>query len=204
MMRTLFYIVLGYLSGSVLYARVFSEWLGKDGLLVKSKDGNPGTANAFQYGGFWCGVCTLLGDVLKGFFPVWLFFRGVEYVPTPALIFVLAAPVLGHSYPIFYHFRGGKGIAVTFGCLLGLMPLWQPFAFLVGAFLLFSLIVRVTPHFHRTIVSYLFTLICLFLSSQPPEVAIAFLLITCVVCLRLHASTEPREAIQIRLFSRTK
>ena len=88
MIRMIEYMILGYLSGSVLYARVFSRLLGKDNIYDRSKDRNPGTANAFTYGGFWCGAGTLLGDLIKGFVPVWLYLRGASGSPTLALALV--------------------------------------------------------------------------------------------------------------------
>ena len=200
MIRMIEYMILGYLSGSVLYARVFSRLLGKDHIYDRSKDRNPGTANAFTYGGFWCGLGTLLGDLLKGAVPVWLYLRGASGAPTLALALVVAAPGFGHAFPVFYRFQGGKGIAVTFGCLLGLLPVWQPLALFIGAFLLFSLVIRITPHFQRTIFSYLLTLICMLLTKQRPEIILGFLLITAIVCLRMHMSKEPRESMLVRLF----
>ena len=200
MIRMIEYMILGYLSGSVLYARVFSRLLGKDHIYDRSKDRNPGTANAFTYGGFWCGLGTLLGDLLKGAVPVWLYLRGASSSPSLALALVAAAPVFGHAFPVFYRFQGGKGIAATFGCLLGLLPVWQPLALFIGAFLLFSLVIRITPHFQRTIFSYLLTLICMLLTKQRPEIILGFLLITAIVCLRMHMSKEPRESMLVRLF----
>ena len=200
MIRMIEYMILGYLSGSVLYARVFSRLLGKDNIYDRSKDRNPGTANAFTYGGFWCGLGTLLGDLLKGAVPVWLYLRGASSSPSLALALVAAAPVFGHAFPVFYRFQGGKGIAATFGCLLGLLPVWQPLALFIGAFLLFSLVIRITPHFQRTIFSYLLTLICMLLTKQRPEIILGFLLITAIVCLRMHMSKEPRESMLVRLF----
>ena len=200
MIRMIEYMILGYLSGSVLYARVFSSLLGKDNIYEQSKDCNPGTANAFTYGGFWCGLGTLLGDLLKGAVPVWLYLRGASSSPSLALALVAAAPVFGHAFPVFYRFQGGKGIAASFGCLLGLLPVWQPLALFIGAFLLFSLVIRITPHFQRTIFSYLLTLICMLLTKQRPEIILGFLLITAIVCLRMHVSKEPRESMLVRLF----
>lgn len=200
MTRVLFFAIFGYLSGSVLFARVISGLMGKD-ILSGSKDENPGASNAFQYGGFLCGLGTLLGDLLKGFFPVWLFLLGPEAPASPplALSLVAAAPVLGHAFPVYYGFQGGKGIAVSFGCLLGLLPCWEPLACFVGCFLFFSLVVRITPHFQRTIAAYLSALICLVLTRQSSGIILGFFLIACVVCLRLHKSKEPREAMQIQL-----
>ena len=95
MNRYLMYVIAGYLSGSVLYARVFLQLFGKADEYRQSKDENPGTANAFAYGGFACGVLTLAGDMLKGFLPVWLFLHSGEDITPVTLALVLLAPVLG-------------------------------------------------------------------------------------------------------------
>ena len=50
------YALIGYLSGSVLYAEVFCGIFGRKNAIEQSRDANPGTANAFLYGGFWCGI----------------------------------------------------------------------------------------------------------------------------------------------------
>ena len=59
MVRALLFILLGYLSGSVLYAKIWGKLLCGTDITKGSTDGNPGTANAFIQGGFWCGVLTL-------------------------------------------------------------------------------------------------------------------------------------------------
>lgn len=198
MTRALFFTAWGYLSGSVLFALVWARLLGKE-ILPESKDANPGTTNAFRYGGLLCGMGTLVGDLLKGFLPVWLFLNGPGKGGAPILALVLAAPVVGHAFPVYHGFRGGKGIAVTFGVLLALLPNWQPFAIFAGAFIFFSLVIKVTPHFQRTIFSYLAALACFALAAQPRQTVLGFFLICCVVGLRLHMSKEPREAMQIQL-----
>ena len=166
----------------------------------KSEDGNPGTVNAFRYGGFWCGLITLCGDLLKGFIPVFLFAstHEEEIFFMPGAL-VLAAPVLGHAFPLFHRFRGGKGIAVSFGCLLGLMPFWRPFAILAGFFLLFSLIVVITPNFQRTLVTFLCSAFTMFLRFGVCGISLGFLFMTCIVCLRLHMSRELRMKMKIAL-----
>ena len=158
------YALFGYICGSILFARVAATLFYQDREYEKSEDGNPGTVNAFRYGGFWCGLITLCGDLLKGFIPVFLFAstHEEEIFFMPGAL-VLAAPVLGHAFPLFHRFRGGKGIAVSFGCLLGLMPFWRPFAILAGFFLLFSLIVVITPNFQRTLVTFLCSAFTMFL-----------------------------------------
>lgn len=199
MNRYLFYVIAGYLSGSVLFARVACSLLGLEGVIEQSKDGNPGVANAFTYGGFTCGALTLAGDLLKGLLPVGLYVRSGETITAATLALVLAAPVVGHAFPCFYGFRGGKGIAVSFGCLLGLAPLWTPVLLFAGCFIFFSVVICVTPHFQRTIVTYAVTLLLLVLTHQPNGVVYGFALICTVVGTRLHMSREPREPMQVRL-----
>lgn len=194
MLTPLLFILGGYLCGSVLFARLAVTLFGKTAILSESRDANPGTANAFQYGGFWCGVLVLCGDVAKGFLPVQLCLAYADlFDPFPLLLpLALAAPVVGHTFPLFYRFRGGKGIAVTFGCLLGLLPMWEPVAYFALVFVFFSVILRVSPHFYRTVVTYLVTLALLVLRC-PPMAWSSFLLMSGAVLLRFHLSKEERE-----------
>ena len=122
MIRELVFIVSGYLMGGILFARLAAALLRRPNVVEGSEDGNPGTANAFQYGGALCGVITLLGDLNKGFWPLYFYQKsGGNFDARPLLsALVLMAPVWGHAFPAQFHFQGGKGIAVTFGCLLGL------------------------------------------------------------------------------------
>lgn len=196
MARELLFLVCAYLSGSVLYARVFGRLFGKD-VTLGSSDGNPGTFNAFQNGGFWCGLLTLLGDLAKGFVPVFLYLRGP--VTDLGLALVLAAPVLGHILPLFFRFRGGKGIAVTFGCLLGLLPEWRPVGALIVCFLFFSLILQVKPHYHRTLWTYVCATVLLWSQPVPRPMQAGFLLMAAMVFLRLHWSREEKEKCEVKL-----
>ncbi|MCI8327835.1 MAG: glycerol-3-phosphate acyltransferase [Lachnospiraceae bacterium] len=199
MFRICMFTILGYLSGSVLYARLWGHVLCQKDIADYSADKNPGTANAFLYGNFVCGLLTLLCDLLKGFLPVRLFF-GETLLQEARQAFVLAAPVIGHTFSLFHGFHGGKGIAVTFGCLIGLYPEYRPLGLLVFFFLFFSSILRITPHFYRTAAAYLGTLaamaVCFGVKSAP---FIGFFLITAAVCFRLHESEEPREKAEVRL-----
>lgn len=204
MREIIMYAILGYLSGSVLFARVFSRVFRKEGMLENSRDRNPGTANAFLYGGFWCGALTLAGDLLKGFLPVFLFLR--SGVPEHAHAFlgglVIAAPVIGHGFPVFFGFRGGKGITVSFGCLLGMLPLWKPVTFLALFFIFFSVVFRITPHYHRTLAAYLCALaavLCMGGGDVVRAVKAGFFMITLTVCARLLLSKEAKEKMGVKL-----
>lgn len=195
------WILFGYLSGSILYARIFAKLFRKEDMIEKSRDRNPGAGNAFMYGGFWCGVLTLTCDILKGFFPVYLF---MQYAPelSPDMLsiaFVMAAPVVGHAFPVFYKGRGGKGIAVTFGCLLGLFPFLEPFAILAAFFIFFSCILRINPHYYRTLAAYMCALIGMLLWVKQPMVLLGFAIIAVVVSSRMLLSEEEKEKMRIKL-----
>ena len=84
MNRYLMYVIAGYLSGSVLYARVFLQLFGKADEYRKSKDENPGTANAFAYGGFACGVLTLTARTSPRLHWRWCCWLPCWVTPSPA------------------------------------------------------------------------------------------------------------------------
>ena len=200
-MRALMYILAGYLSGSVLYARLFARLFKAGDLTEVSRDHNPGTANAFRFGGFWCGTLTLLCDLLKGFLPVFLYvaLARQEVADGLALALVIASPVIGHVLPVFHHFQGGKGIAASFGCLLGLIPHWQPAALLTALFIFFSVVLRITPHFQRTLVTYLCAPIGMLFVTKQLAVAAGFLLISFFIVLKLLSSKEEREPMGVQI-----
>lgn len=191
-------ILLGYLSGSVLYAPLFARLLGREDALARSRDGNPGTANAFTCGGFLCGMLTLLGDLGKGLLPVMLF-QHLLGAGNPWLPVMLAAPVTGHVLPLLRGLKGGKGIAVTFGVLLGLAPDLLPAALLAGFFILYSLVIRICPHRQRTLATYLSTLAAMALTGVAPGTLAGFAIIAALVCIRLMTSREPKERTRVKL-----
>jgi glycerol-3-phosphate acyltransferase PlsY len=79
---------------------------------------NPGATNVLRIGGRLPAAITLLGDVLKGFIPV--FAATCLKLDTNTIALVMTAAFLGHLYPVFFRFEGGKGVATLIGCLLGL------------------------------------------------------------------------------------
>lgn len=197
MFRTIFFTGLGYVCGSLLFARYFGRLCCKRDVTAESPDKNPGTFNAFQYGGFLCGILTLCGDLLKGFLPVFLYRYGNVSNADMGLAFVLAAPVFGHILPVFHRFRGGKGIAVSFGCLLGLLPEIRPVFILAFAFLFFSSIVRITPNYHRTFFTYLVSVIGMILFVPDSAVSLGFSMMTALVIFKFLCSEERKEACKV-------
>lgn len=115
-----FLVILAYFTGSLSAAIITCKLLGKvDPRTVGSR--NPGATNVLRYAGKKAAILTLLGDMLKGFVPVAIGHAlglGWEW-----LVLVGIAAFLGHLYPVYYGFRGGKGVATAFGVFLGLNPI---------------------------------------------------------------------------------
>jgi acyl phosphate:glycerol-3-phosphate acyltransferase len=111
--------ILGYLFGSISSAVVVSRLMGLDDpRKVGSK--NPGATNVLRYGGKLAAIFTLAGDVLKGVIPVLI----ARYVTDdPAILATTALTAfLGHLFPVFFGFHGGKGVATALGVWLALNP----------------------------------------------------------------------------------
>lgn len=132
----LFYILVSFFSGSILFGKIIPFLFKNVDVTQKSDDGNPGAFNAFTYGGTTCGLLVLLLDLLKGAFPVTLCASRIG-TNSWLFAFVIAAPVFGHVHSIYNRGSGGKGIAVSFGVLLGLLPIWQPLTLLIIWYLFF-------------------------------------------------------------------
>ncbi len=124
--------LIAYLIGSVSSAIVVSKLMGlQDPRAVGSK--NPGATNVLRYGGKKAAAFTLLGDVLKGVLPVVLA-RALKVDPTTLALVMLAA-FLGHVYPVYHGFRGGKGVATAIGVITAVNP-WVGLALVVTWFVM--------------------------------------------------------------------
>ncbi len=113
-------LILAYLLGSVSTGVLLSQYLGTpDPRTGGSK--NPGATNVLRLSGKNQALAVLAGDILKGVIAVWIArMLGVHGL---MLGFVAYAVVAGHIFPVFYKFKGGKGVAPMLGVLLGL-SLW--------------------------------------------------------------------------------
>ena len=120
-------ILFAYLLGSVSTAIITAQVMGlPDPRTVGSN--NPGATNVLRIGGKKAAAITLLGDALKGLIPV-LIGRYLFKLDDSQLIWVGFAAFLGHLYPIYYGFKGGKGVATAIGVFLGL-NVWAGLAFI--------------------------------------------------------------------------
>lgn len=128
-METLFfYLILGYLIGSLPFAVIVSKAFG----LADPRSfgsGNPGATNVLRAGNKLAAALTLLGDAAKGWFAMWLVAKvgaggtaiaiSADHLET-ATVFAGLAAFLGHLFPVFLRFKGGKGVATAIGVLIGL------------------------------------------------------------------------------------
>lgn len=122
-MEILVAAVLAYLIGSISFAVVVSAVMGlADPRSYGSK--NPGATNVLRSGNKTAAILTLVGDAFKGWLAVWLAAHiGPRYGLDESGIAVVALAVfLGHLYPVFFRFKGGKGVATAAGVLLAVNP----------------------------------------------------------------------------------
>jgi glycerol-3-phosphate acyltransferase PlsY len=86
--------------------------------------GNPGATNVLRTGNKLAAILTLLGDAFKGWLPVWLVVHfGARFgLDSTAVALAAIAVFLGHLYPVFFRFQGGKGVATAAGVLLAIHP----------------------------------------------------------------------------------
>ena len=130
-------ILAAYLIGSISSAVIVSRLMGL-GDPRNDGSGNPGATNVLRLGGRLPAAITLLGDMLKGVVPVAL---ATHLTGAGAITAVCAlAAFLGHLFPIFFQFRGGKGVATALGSVTALA--WPVGLCMGGAWLLVALISR--------------------------------------------------------------
>jgi len=133
------FIVFAYLIGSLSAAVITSRVLGlEDPRTYGSK--NPGATNVLRESGKKAAVITLLGDCIKGVVPVVAArYAGVE---TAMLAWVALAAFLGHCFPVFFGFKGGKGVATALGVYLALA--WQIALILLSIWLVMAVVFRIS------------------------------------------------------------
>ncbi len=116
--------VAAYLIGSISFAVIVSAAMGlADPRSYGSK--NPGATNVLRSGNKTAAILTLLGDAFKGWLAVWLAARfGPRFgLGDTAVALAAIAVFLGHLYPVFFKFKGGKGVATAAGVLLAINPI---------------------------------------------------------------------------------
>lgn len=117
MFYLIIFILFSYLLGSISTAIITCR-------IMKLPDprnlgsGNPGTTNVLRIGGIKAAITTFIGDFLKGFIPV--FIANKMNMGNIEIVLIALATFIGHLYPIFFKFHGGKGVATAFGIIMAL------------------------------------------------------------------------------------
>jgi glycerol-3-phosphate acyltransferase PlsY len=116
--------VAAYLIGSLSFAVIVSRVMGLDDPRTYGSQ-NPGATNVLRSGNKKAAIATLLCDALKGYFPVLLVkWFGPDFgLDDRAVAWVAISAFIGHLWPVFFSFKGGKGVATAAGILFGVEPL---------------------------------------------------------------------------------
>ena len=190
-MQILALIGFTYLLGSIPTGYVLGKLSGVDVRQIGS--GNVGATNVARAVGKWQGVATLLADAAKGMMPVAIGLR-MNLQPV-AIAAIASAAFLGHLYPVFLKFHGGKGVATGFGALLIISPLAT--FILVGVFVAVAFPTRLVSL--SSIIAAAMAPLALWIFFQPPAIVLMGGFLAAMIVWRhrgniqrLLAGTEPR------------
>ena len=120
------FILLSYLMGSVPFGYLFSKYVSKIDIR-EIGSGNIGTTNVLRTGNKLTAILTLFFDALKGFIPAWI---SLQFSPE-LLTYVAIFTLLGHMYPIWLKFKGGKGVATFLGLIFAI-SIYSGFLFILS------------------------------------------------------------------------
>ena len=140
--KTLLVLALaGYLFGSLSFAVIVSRVMGLDDPRTYGSQ-NPGATNVLRSGNKKAALATLLLDALKGYFPVLLvkWYGPAFGLDDEAVAVVAMAAFVGHLWPVFFRFQGGKGVATAAGILFAVEPVLG--AMVMGTWLLVAFVTR--------------------------------------------------------------
>jgi glycerol-3-phosphate acyltransferase PlsY len=186
-------LIIAYLIGSV----PTSVWIGKSvfGVDLRERGSkNAGATNAMRIFGWKAGLTVLLVDVLKGWLAVNLIHLTNFYIPETGdyiefqLLLGIAA-ILGHVFPIYVGFRGGKGVATLFGLVLAINP--EPTLLCIGVFII-SLIVTKYVSLSSMIAGFAFPVMVIFVFKTTTPSLVIFSLIISVLLLFTHQKNIER------------
>lgn len=179
-MLAVVFIIIGYLFGSLNFAIILCKLAGLPDPRSQGS-GNPGATNVLRFGGKKLALVVIIADALKGVIPVLL--AHAFNVHDIALSTVALAAVLGHMYPLFFRFQGGKGVATTLGAILAL-------SWLVGIFVILTwLIIAAVFRFSSlaSIIAVIMLPIYLFCCSEISYVC-PMLIMTIIILYRHRAN----------------
>jgi glycerol-3-phosphate acyltransferase PlsY len=167
----------GYLFGSISTAILTCHLMGLPDPRSEGS-GNPGATNVLRLGGKKAAFLTLSGDMLKGLVPV-LIAQALHASPLIQSATALAA-FLGHLYPVFFSFRGGKGVATALGVAFGLY--WPAGLSVAGIWLLMAFVFRISSL--SALTAMLLAPACFWLLKPEPAFIGAMIVITLMLFWR--------------------
>jgi len=162
--------VVAYLSGSIPFGKLIGSRRGID--IQKHGSGNIGFANVVRVLGWKFGFAVLIGDIAKGFIPVII---ARQYLNSYQVMAVALAALFGHIFPLWLHFKGGKGVATGLGITLAISPLLGLLGVLIYLFV-FTLSRKSAPS--SVIATLCLPLVCLVIL---PHYALFYLYLAFVV-----------------------
>ncbi|MCL1805668.1 MAG: glycerol-3-phosphate 1-O-acyltransferase PlsY [Clostridiales bacterium] len=170
--------VLAYLMGSVTFGMIVPKLMGSDRDVREEGSGNVGATNVLRTMGLLQGALVLAGDLLKGVAAVAL---GSALAGPNGAAAAGACALLGHCYPVYYGFKGGKGAATGGGVVLALFP--KSLLIMLPVFLVVILITRMVSL--GSILGALTLILCVLL-FQPPAVVAAVCLFAMTMVVVKH------------------
>jgi glycerol-3-phosphate acyltransferase PlsY len=186
-------IVIAYLLGSI----PSSVWIGKRFYGVDIREhgsGNAGFTNTLRVLGWRAGLPVFLLDVLKGYLAVILLRAFNVYIPGTAdfvnfQLILGASAVLGHIFPVYVGFRGGKGVATLLGLLLAIQP--QPTLICIGIFVVVFLTTRYVS-LSSMIAGISFPILIIFVFKSTISSLVVFSMIVSILLLLTHQKNIER------------
>ncbi len=171
-----------YLIAAIPTGVLLARLMGGEDVRQKGS-GNIGATNVYRVAGKLAGVLTLVGDTLKGFLPLLAFKTWLE--PTPTQLGIASAvAILGHCYPVYLKFKGGKGVATALGIFLVLSPKAVFFALIV-----FILTVAITRYISLgSVLAALSAPLVILLLNHPQPIFLATLFIAALVIWRHNSN----------------
>jgi len=154
-----FLILLSYLLGSIPFGYLVGRYL--KGIDIREYgSGNIGVANSFRIMGTKCALLVLLGDCLKGYLSIIIAQNIIIEKSGYFLLFTGMFAIIGHNWSVFLNFKGGKGIATTYGVILAIYPIIAIISAMIWALIVmktkFAALGSIISVFSMIILSFLF------------------------------------------------
>jgi len=181
-MTHIFIILFSYLIGSIPFGYLVGKYLKRIDIREHGS-GNIGVANSFRVMGIKYALLVLIGDCLKGFFSIilakWLLVESIEFY-----LLIGLATIIGHNWSVFLNFKGGKGIATTYGVVLS----FYPYIAIIAAIIWGAIVLTTRFAALGSIISVFAMFILSFLFKTPLEFKIFIVIILLFAIIRHHSN----------------